>query len=103
MENVFRTRSETANRVYRYFRTRPDNFPILFGFDASGARITSKGILNNIQLLLESLKTVFLFEIFKISTDGSSVDHRWEGLHISQFFLIGAKYFPVVSDFHQAV
>ena len=33
MENLFRTRSETANRFYRNFRTGPDNFPILFGFD----------------------------------------------------------------------
>ena len=77
MENVFPTRSETANRVYSYFRTGADNFPLLFGFDASRARITSKGISCSESFqLLEILNEIFIFEIFEFSTDGQSVDHR---------------------------
>ena len=77
MEKVFRTRSETANRVYRYFRTGPYNFPILLGFDALRLRISFQGLsCTNIQLL-EMLNKIFTFEIFEFSSDGSSVDHRW--------------------------
>ena len=77
MEKVFRTRFETANRVYRYFRTGPYNFPILLGFDALRLRISSQGIsCTNIQLL-EMLNEIFTFEIFEFSTDDPSVDHRW--------------------------
>ena len=76
MEKAFRTRFETANIVYRYFRTGPDIFPILFGFDALRLRISSHGIsCTNIQLL-EMLNEIFTFEIFEFSTDG----HRWISL-----------------------
>ena len=68
MENVFQTRSETADMVYSYFRTGPDNFPILFGFDVSGAQITSKGISCSESFQsLEILNEVFIFEIFEFS------------------------------------
>ena len=57
--------------------------PILFGFDASGARITSKGISCSESFqLLEILNEISIFEIFEFSTDGPSVDHRWESLHV---------------------
>ena len=65
MENVFRTRSETANRVYRNFRTGPDNFPILFGFDAS------KGILCSKSSVARNFERNFHFR-----------GHRWESLHV---------------------
>ena len=68
MENVFRTRSETANRVYKYCRTGPDKFPIWFGFDVSGQQITSKGIACSESFhLLEILIEIFVFEIFELS------------------------------------
>ena len=35
----------------------------------------------NLQLL-EILNEIFIFEIFEFSTDGPSVDHRWESLHV---------------------
>ena len=78
MEKVFRTRYETANRVYRYFRAGPYNFPILLGFDALRLRISSQGIScsESVQLL-EMLNEIFTFEIFEFSTDGPSVDHQW--------------------------
>ena len=76
MEKVFRTRFETANRVYRYFRTGPYNFSIWLGFDALRLRISSQGIsCTNIQLL-EMLNEIFTFEIFEFSTVG----HRWISL-----------------------
>ena len=66
-----------------HFRTSPDNFSILFGFDASGERITSKGISCSESFqLLEILNEIFIFEIFEFSTDGPSVDQRWESLHV---------------------
>ena len=88
MENVFRTRSETANR------DTPDNFPLLFfGFDASGARITSEGISCSESFqLLEILNEIFIFEIFDFSIDGLSVDHRWESLHVILFSLTGGQW-----------
>ena len=74
MENVFRTRSETANRVYKYCRTGPDKFPIWFDFDVSGRQITSKGIACSESChLLEILNEIFVLEILELSTDG----HRW--------------------------
>ena len=49
-------------------------FPILFGFDASGLRIASKGISCSESFqLLEILNEIFIFEIFEFYTDGSSV------------------------------
>ena len=73
MEKVFRTRFETANRVYRYFRTGSYNFPILLGFDALRLRISSQGIsCTNIQLL-EMLNEIFTFEIFTyVATGGKA-------------------------------
>ena len=67
MENVFRTRSETANKVYRNFRSGLDNFPILFGFDVS------KGISCSESSVAETLNEIFIFEVFGFSTDGPSV------------------------------
>ena len=78
MENDSRTPSETANRVYRNFRTGPDIFLILFGFDASVTRVTSKGISCSEPFqLLEILNESFIFEMFEFSTDGPSVDNGW--------------------------
>ena len=82
MEKVFRTRFETANRVYRYFRTGPYNFPILLGFGALRLRISTQGIsCTNIQLL-EMLNEIFTFENFEFSIDGKPPrklipPHRW--------------------------
>ena len=58
------------NRVYRNFRTGPDNFPILFGFDASGARITSKSISCSESSVARKFERNFHFRSFWIF-------HRW--------------------------
>ena len=60
MKNVFRTRSETANRVYRNFRTGPDKFPILFGFDVS------KGISCSKSSVARNFEQNFHFRNFRI-------------------------------------
>ena len=96
MEKVFRTRFETANRVYRYFRTGSYNFPILLGFDALRWRISSQGIsCTNIQLL-EMLNEIFTYEIFEFSTDGQSVDHRWPPMGKPPRKLISPHRWPLV-------
>ena len=72
VENVFRTRSESANRasepvqtgLYRSFRTGPENFPILFGFDAS------KGISCSESSVAGNFERNFHFRNFRIF-------HRW--------------------------
>ena len=63
MENVFRTRSESANRVYRSFRTGPENFPILFGFDASkGISCSESSVAGNFERNFSSFLSKFFLE-----------------------------------------
>ena len=73
VENVFPTRSETANRVYRNFRTGPGNFPILFGFDASkGISCSESPDARNFEL------SKFPPMVHRWTTGG----HRWESFHV---------------------
>ena len=96
MEKVFRTRFETANRVYRYFRTGPYSFPISLGFDALRSRISSQGIsCTNIQLL-EMLNEIFTFEHSEFATGDPPMDHRWPPLGKPPRKLIFPHRWPLV-------